>query len=773
MTKAKRTLSILLGILLLSGLYLTSLYNYLLFHSIAELFSVVVAIGIFMLAWNSRRFLDNGYLLFLGIAYLFIGALDALHLLAYAGMGVFEGHKTNLPTQLWIGARYLESLSLFIAPLMFVKQVRANCIIFIYAAVFALFLGSIFLWDIFPTCFVEGAGLTPFKKMSEYIISLIFVGAIGLLFKNRKQFDLDVFRLLLASITVTMAAELAFTYYAHAYGFSNLIGHYLKIFSFILIYRALIVTGLTKPYDLLFRQLKKNEEGLKQAQAIAHVGNWELDIREKRMVLSDEACRILGFPGRSAPLGYETFLERIHPEDRRYFNEINELLKSDGKAEFKYRILIPKDIVRWVWGQGKLFFDKTGNPLRTVGTIQDITEQKRAEHLLELARDNLEQQVAERTAELSKVNQRLLGESKEHEKTLEKLRRTEQKYRTVADFTYDWEYWANLDGTLEYVSPSCERISGYSVQEFMENPSFLREIIVPEDREIWDQHVRDSKKDLTLTEVQFRIKNRNGKIHWIEHASQPVIDHQGSFDGFRTSNRDITTRKQAEIELQASRKKAGELASKLISTQEAGSAQLARELHDDIIQRLAFLKIELDKLEMENQSLTEPARSKLREIAREIGKLSSDIHMISRRLHPVSLEILGLVRSIETECQNFTRLKKIPVTLDLDGTLQSPSKEISLCIYRILQEGLRNIVRHSKATDVHITLSKRNDILHFLIKDNGIGFDPASSPEKVGLGIASMTERAVLIRGVLSIESRPGKGTAVKLAVPLASRNEL
>ena len=147
--------------------------------------------------------------------------------------------------------------------------------------------------------------------------------------------------------------------------------------------------------------------------------------------------------------------------------------------------------------------------------------------------------------------------------------------------------------------------------------------------------------------------------------------------------------------------------------------------------------------------------------------------MISRRLHPISLKILGLVRSIETECQSFTRLKKIPVTLDLDSTLQSPSKEISLCVYRILQECLRNIVRHSKATGVHIMLSKRNNILHFLIKDNGIGLDPASSSKKVGLGIASMTERAVLIRGDLSIESRPGKGVAVKLAVPLASRNEL
>jgi PAS domain S-box-containing protein len=382
----------------------------------------------------------------------------------------------------------------------------------------------------------------------------------------------------------------------------------------------------------------------------------------------------------------------------------------------------------------------------------------------------LKQRVAERTAELTKANQQLLREMEERVQTDEKLRQAERRYRTVADFTYDWEYWENLDGTLEYVSPSCERISGYSVQDFMENPSLFREIIVPEDCGIWDQYVCDSKRDLTLKEVQFRIKNKDGDIRWIEHASQPVIDHQGSLLGFRASNRDITVRKQSEDALQASREKAEMLAIKLLSAQEAERARIARELHDDIAQRLAFLNVEVDKLEMKNESLPKPVRETLRQIGRDIGGISSDIQMISRRLHPTTLDVLGLVRSIEIECRNFTRLREIPATLDLDDGLQNLSKKISLCTYRILQEGLGNIVRHAKATAIQVTLSKKNDTLHLLIKDNGIGFDPASNTNKAGLGIASMTERARLIRGDLSIESQPGKGTAIKLAVPLESR---
>ena len=108
----------IVGILVFLGFYLTSLYSYLLFHSLAEIFSIVVACGIFMIVWNSRRFLDNNYLLFIGIAYLFVGAVDLIHMLAYKGMGVFQGYETNLATQLWIATRYVQSLSLFIAPIV-------------------------------------------------------------------------------------------------------------------------------------------------------------------------------------------------------------------------------------------------------------------------------------------------------------------------------------------------------------------------------------------------------------------------------------------------------------------------------------------------------------------------------------------------------------------------------------------------------------------------------------------------------------------------------
>ncbi|HUT70626.1 MAG TPA: MASE3 domain-containing protein, partial [Desulfatiglandales bacterium] len=264
-TKPERLISrsyqiVISSILLLFGLYLTSLFGYLLFHSTAEVFSIVVACGIFMVAWNSRRFLDNNYLLFIGIAYLFVALLDLVHTLAYRGMGVFPGYATNLPTQLWIAARYMESVSLLLAPLFIRRRLYTSLTFFGYVAISAFLLSSILVWNVFPDCFIEGQGLSSFKKASEYIISLILLISTGLLMQRREAFDEEVLQLLVGSLLLTIGSELFFTFYVHAYGLSNLIGHFFKIISFYLMYRAIIQTGLVRPYDLLFRNLKQREE---------------------------------------------------------------------------------------------------------------------------------------------------------------------------------------------------------------------------------------------------------------------------------------------------------------------------------------------------------------------------------------------------------------------------------------------------------------------------------------------------------------------------------
>ena len=174
----KKFFSIIIYALVLLGIYLTSFKSYLLFHSIAEVFSIVIACGIFLLAWNTRRLIDNHYLLFLGIAYLFVGTVDFVHTLAFKGMNIFSGYDANLPTQLWIIARYLESISIFLAPIFLIKRLNPYLTFIIYLIVTSALFISIFTIPVFPDCFIEGKGLTLFKIISEYIISSILSASI-------------------------------------------------------------------------------------------------------------------------------------------------------------------------------------------------------------------------------------------------------------------------------------------------------------------------------------------------------------------------------------------------------------------------------------------------------------------------------------------------------------------------------------------------------------------------------------------------------------------
>lgn len=246
---------------LVVGLYLSRVASYLLFHSIVETFSIVIGVAVFIITWNTREQMDNNYLLFLGISFLFVAILDFLHLLAYTGMGVFQGYGTNLATQLWIAARYMQALAFLIAPFLLGRKMRAGLAFCCFAAVEAALVALIFTRT-FPTMFVEGAGLTGIKNWSEYIICAIIVVAIALLWWKRDAFEPRVMWLLFASMGVTIISELCFTFYKHPYSWPNFLGHVFKVVAFYLIYRAIVETGLRRPMDLLFRDLRMNEEDL-------------------------------------------------------------------------------------------------------------------------------------------------------------------------------------------------------------------------------------------------------------------------------------------------------------------------------------------------------------------------------------------------------------------------------------------------------------------------------------------------------------------------------
>ncbi|OGF27688.1 hypothetical protein A2303_00465 [Candidatus Falkowbacteria bacterium RIFOXYB2_FULL_47_14] len=274
-------------ILILAVFYSVSRYNYLLFHFMAEIFSVIIACMVFVLAWHSRRYADNHYFVWLGIAYLFIAGLDLLHASSYSGMNIFKGFNSNTPTQLWIAARYLEALALLAAPLFLSGKISIGKTFAGFSAIFILISAAIFS-SYFPDAFITGSGLTPFKVVSEYVISFILSAAIMFTAAKRGYFQKNVFSLLIASMSFTVLSELSFTLYQDPYGLFNALGHYFKIISFYLIYRSIVITGLRDPQSIIFNKLKASEGAFRKSE------------ERFRGTLDNmlEGCQIIGFDWR-------------------------------------------------------------------------------------------------------------------------------------------------------------------------------------------------------------------------------------------------------------------------------------------------------------------------------------------------------------------------------------------------------------------------------------------------------------------------------------------
>lgn len=279
--KQNKVINPLIAVIFLAGLYLSSTYHFLLFHTLAEVFSIVIAYSIFLIAWNSRDFTENSYLPILGVVYFFVGSIDLIHTLGYYGMGIFKGYNANFPTQLWIAARYLESISLIVVFIFKVKVKHIASVFIIYIVVFVTLVVLIF-WGLFPECYIEGTGLTPFKKISEYIISIFLFVSIVIIIRGKQDMNKIVRKWLILSLVLTIGSELMFTYYISVYGISNLFGHYLKIVSFYFIYKALIETSLKMPYSGLFYKLHESNLRIENSEK-----ELKIALKEKEMLLKE------------------------------------------------------------------------------------------------------------------------------------------------------------------------------------------------------------------------------------------------------------------------------------------------------------------------------------------------------------------------------------------------------------------------------------------------------------------------------------------------------
>jgi PAS domain S-box-containing protein len=377
-TEIKLWILITISALAFIALYTTSTYNYLLFHTLVELFSIAVAFAIFIMAWNVRRMI-NGYFLVLSIGFLFFGFVDLIHTLAYSGMGVFGNISSDPPTQLWIVARGLQAATFIIAPLVISKKGLNPYIIFtgFFAVTSALLLS---VWSgIFPSAFVTGSGLTAFKVVSEYVIALGLVLGAYLLYRRRDELDRSVAIMMIASIGLAVGAELSFTNYLNVYGTFNMLGHLLKLAEFIVIYGAVIKITIENPFRTLFKEVGDSEKRYRTIVDTANSLIVGLD-RRGNVTLFNPSSEILTGLSATEVVG-TSFITQMVPAAKKQEAEAIISKMSTGETSEWQMPIKTKNGERMIWWHNATIPGKEGDHYLIIGL--DITDQQRMTQRLE------------------------------------------------------------------------------------------------------------------------------------------------------------------------------------------------------------------------------------------------------------------------------------------------------------------------------------------------------------------------------------------------------
>ena len=344
---------------------------------------------------------------------------------------------------------------------------------------------------------------------------------------------------------------------------------------------------------------------------------------------------------------------------------------------------------------------------------------------------------------------------------LDELRESQQRMDLAAHAANLGIWVRDLVRNENWATDEWRALLGFAKSERIDLNGFLQKLH-PEDREAVSQTFAKALDNKDGYETEYRVVLPDGRIRWIASRGRVKFNGAGKPVLMRGASLDITKRKQAE-------EAAHNLSGRLIYAQEAERTRLARDLHDDLSQSLALLSVEL---EMFGQS--RPAeRGQMQEFSAQVKRLSSEVHRLSHELHPVKLEQLGLVAALRGFCKQFAVAHEMAIEFTDRSVPRAVPEATALCLYRIAQEALQNVVKHSGGTVARVELAMEGSELRLAIADDGVGFDPETTRANGSLGLVSMGERARFVHGLLSVESHAGKGTRVEVRVPIAVADNL
>jgi PAS domain S-box-containing protein len=340
------------------------------------------------------------------------------------------------------------------------------------------------------------------------------------------------------------------------------------------------------------------------------------------------------------------------------------------------------------------------------------------------------------------------------------LRESEERFRLMADTAPTLVWMSGIDKLCTFFNRGWLEFTGRTMEQELGNGWAAG--VHPDDLERC-LHIYTTTFDARAKfEMEYRLRRNDGEYRWIVDYGVPRFGSNGVFCGYIGSCIDITERKRSEMSLH-------ELTGRLIHAQEEERARIARELHDDISQRMAFLQIGLDQFEQSVPGLAASQRKELRNLTEIASEVSSDLHGISHQLHPARLDLQGLVAAMGSFCRELNGQYGLQIKFEHHDVPNQIPTDVALCVFRIVQEGLRNIVKHSKTSEAEVELSGHSQGIDLCISDSGIGFDLDSAEEKGGLGLISMRERLRLVGGNLLVQSEPLHGTRIRVRVPLST----
>ncbi|MEN6342034.1 MAG: MASE3 domain-containing protein [Methanospirillum sp.] len=771
----------------LGGLVLLGTRDYLLFHSVVEVAGIAVAFAVFLLVWNTRRVLPDSFFLLVGIAFAFIGGLDLIHTLAYRGMGIF-GNSSDLATQLWLAARYFQSIVFLIAALLIGRSVttgrRYDPAIFVAgcAGATALLLASIFVWGIFPAAFIDGSGLTPFKIGSEYVISLIMLATIALLVISRERFDRTVFLSLVAAMAFLIAGELAFSSYANVYDVANMLGHLFRLVSVYFFYQAIVVVGLTRPTDLLFRELTRREEALRRSEqryrSLVELAPDAIFInRDDRIdYVNPAGLQLFGASVPDDVVG-RPVLDRFAPAHRDRVRERIRQLHEGSIVPLAHEQIVRLDgSIRDVEVAAFPFDDEAGPTIEVI--LRDVTDRKRAERELVARNDEL----VAFNEELRAIQDALQTNNDDLVAAEQHLRESEARLVLALEVSGLGTCDTDLVRGTVWRSPRFDRIFGNGASEPGWSKEQFLEHVLPPDREAVAAAMSTALANRTQATVECRIRRADGALRWVAVNAQWRYDEAGVPVRTIALVQDITERKEDEETLK-------EYAAKLAASNED-------------LQRFAYVA---------SHDLQEPLRSivsfsQLLE-RRYTGQLGEDADEFigyivegGLRMQMLIQDLLAFSR-VTSSTQTFAPIETEAVLADVEATLEQGIREAGAVVThdplpavrgdrtqlgQVFANLIGNAIKYRRPgvpPHIHVGARRIDGLREFSVADNGIGIDPEyfdrvfvifqrlhtrDEYEGTGIGLAIVKRIVERHGGTVRIESTPGEGTTFYFTMPAA-----